>query len=68
MARPSKSYSDYLFLLYYISYGYEFISLESTFDYKTSHVKFTWQNEKKLMDNLLVKDDKVGISFYVRAL
>jgi hypothetical protein len=42
--------------------------LKSTFDYKSNHVKFTWQNEKKLMDNLLVKEDKVGISFYVCAL
>jgi hypothetical protein len=37
-------------------------SLESTFDYKTNHVQFTWQNEK-LMGNLLVKDDKIWISF-----
>jgi hypothetical protein len=25
MTQSSKSYFDYLFLLYYISYGYEFI-------------------------------------------
>jgi hypothetical protein len=41
--------------------------LESTFDYKSNHVKFTWQN-KKMMGNLLVKEDKVWISFYVCAL
>jgi hypothetical protein len=33
-------------------------SLESTFDYKSNHVKFTWQNEK-MMGKLLVKDYKV---------
>jgi hypothetical protein len=38
--------------------------LESTFDYKSNHVKCTWQN-KKLMGNLLVKEGKVWISFYV---
>jgi hypothetical protein len=42
-------------------------SLESTFDYKSNHVKFTWQNEK-MMGKLLVKDYKVWISFCVCAL
>jgi hypothetical protein len=42
-------------------------SLESTFDHKTNHVKLH-DKTKKLMGNLLVKDDKVWILFYVRTL
>jgi hypothetical protein len=60
MTQSSKLYFDYSFLLYYISYCYEFILIGKYIYYKSNHVKFTWQN-----NDGLVKDYKVWISFCV---
>jgi hypothetical protein len=41
MTQSSKLYFDYSFLLYYISYCYEFILIGKYIYYKSNHVKFT---------------------------
>jgi hypothetical protein len=69
MTRSSKSYFDYSFLLYYISYGYEFLLIGKYIWLQNQPCqKIYMTKRKKLIGNLLVKDDQVWILFYVRAL
>jgi hypothetical protein len=58
----------YSFLLYYISYGYEFILIGKYIWLQIQPCQIYMSKTKKLMGNLLVKNDKVWISFYVHAL
>jgi hypothetical protein len=68
MAQSSKPYFDYSFLLYYISYGYEFIFIGKYIWLQIQPCQIYMTKRKKLMSDLLVKEDKVWISFYVCAL
>jgi hypothetical protein len=58
MTWSSKSYFDYSFLLYHISYGYEYTHWKLHLIKKLT-VSNLHDKMKKLVDNLLVKDDKV---------
>jgi hypothetical protein len=66
MTRSSKSYFDYSFLLYYISYDYEFI-LVGKYIWLQIHSCQIFMT-KKIDGKLLVKYYKVWISFCVCVL
>jgi hypothetical protein len=68
MTQSSKSYFNYLFHLYYISYDYEFILIGKYICLSIQPCQIYMKKQKKLMGKLLVKDYKVWIMFCVYAL